>query len=211
VTAREGEATISRNNPKEWIGMKKGIMASQGRRAVVFAACLLVASGALLTGCGGKQKIETRPEEIEPLEDEGEELDRPVVPEATEEGEERAATLPDYASLQPSDYGVEDVFFEFDSSTLTPETMDILAQNARILREADVPILIEGHCDERGTVEYNLALGERRANSVRDYLISLGVPTYRLETVSYGESRPFATGHNERAWALNRRGHFTRP
>jgi peptidoglycan-associated lipoprotein len=67
---------------------------------------------------------------------------------------------------------------------------------------------IEGHCDERGSAEYNLALGDRRARAVKDYLVSLGVDPARLSTISYGEERPFAMGHDEAAWAQNRRGHF---
>jgi peptidoglycan-associated lipoprotein len=89
--------------------------------------------------------------------------------------------------------------------------MGVLSRNARILREIDVTVLIEGHTDERGTVEYNLALGERRAIAVKDYLVSLGVPARRLQVTSYGESRPFAMGSNENAWAQNRRAHFARP
>ena len=69
-------------------------------------------------------------------------------------------------------------------------------------------IIIEGHCDERGTNEYNLALGERRANSAKDYIVNLGVEPSRLKTVSYGEEKPFAEGHSEDAWAQNRRAHF---
>ena len=69
-------------------------------------------------------------------------------------------------------------------------------------------MIIEGHCDERGTNEYNLALGERRANSAKDYIVNLGVEPARLKTVSYGEEKPFAQGHNEEAWAQNRRAHF---
>jgi len=68
--------------------------------------------------------------------------------------------------------------------------------------------MVEGHCDERNTREYNLALGERRANAARDYLIFLGVPAERIKAVSYGEERPFALGHDESAWSLNRRAHF---
>ena len=88
--------------------------------------------------------------------------------------------------------------------------MTTLTRNARILREADVVVVIEGHCDERGTVEYNLALGEKRAKAVKDYLVSLGVPAANLEVTSYGESKPFATGTDDYAWAQNRRAHFAR-
>ena len=73
---------------------------------------------------------------------------------------------------------------------------------------SSIQILIEGHCDERNTREYNLALGERRANAVRDYLIFLGIAPQRIRTISYGEERPFADGSYEEAWRLNRRSHF---
>jgi len=104
---------------------------------------------------------------------------------------------------------VGDVFFDFDVYALSPEARKILANNAEILREASmVKIVVEGHCDERGTREYNLALGERRANSVKKYLVSLGISGSRIQTISYGEDRPFAMGSNEGAWSQNRRAHF---
>jgi peptidoglycan-associated lipoprotein len=102
-----------------------------------------------------------------------------------------------------------DVFFEFDRADLTSEEKDILANNAKFLRAApDVRVVIEGHCDERGTNEYNLGLGERRASVVKSYLVSLGVSASRVRTISYGEEKPFAAGHNEAAWRQNRRAHF---
>jgi peptidoglycan-associated lipoprotein len=76
------------------------------------------------------------------------------------------------------------------------------------MKHPTVKIQIEGHCDERGTNEYNLALGERRANSAKKYLISLGMPADQISTISYGEEKPLDPGHNEEAWAKNRRGHF---
>jgi peptidoglycan-associated lipoprotein len=102
-----------------------------------------------------------------------------------------------------------DVFFAFDKSDPTSEGRDNLANNARLLKAASgVKIVIEGHCDERGTNEYNLGLGERRASAVKNYLVSLGVSASRIKTVSYGEEKPFAAGHNEAAWKQNRRAHF---
>jgi peptidoglycan-associated lipoprotein len=196
------------DEPKEWNGMNKGHMATAGWRLGALAACLLLVLGGLLTGCGGKKEVETDPAADAAT---TEELDAPVIPEPVEPEPSEGTPLPDYASMAPGEYGVEDVFFDFDEYDIEPEYMNVLATDARILREARVPVLIEGHCDERGTVEYNLALGERRANAARDYLISLGVPARALETVSYGESRPFATGYGEQVWALNRRAHFTRP
>jgi peptidoglycan-associated lipoprotein len=178
--------------------------------SVALGLGLLIVCAGLLAGCGGKKEVETNPAETEPAMTE--DLDRPVVPET--EPEEAPAEQPpprDYSLEEPQQYGVRDVFFAFDKSELDQQAMDDLARNARILREVGTTVLIEGHCDERGTVEYNLALGERRAMAVRDYLVSLGVASYRLDTVSYGESRPFVQGHNEQAWAQNRRAHFTRP
>ncbi len=98
------------------------------------------------------------------------------------------------------------VFFAFDSAVLTPEARRTLERQAEWLTLfPEVDLTIEGHCDERGTREYNLALGERRANAMSDYLVSLGVSSSRLRTISYGKERPYALGHNEEAWSLNRR------
>jgi peptidoglycan-associated lipoprotein len=103
-----------------------------------------------------------------------------------------------------------DVFFAYDKSDLTADSRDTLANDAKLLKAASgVNIVIEGHCDERGTNEYNLGLGERRANSVKNYLISLGISASRIKTISYGEEKPFAMGHNEDAWKQNRRAHFS--
>jgi len=102
-----------------------------------------------------------------------------------------------------------DINFEFDQFTLTDTAREKLAKNASILSKySDVKILIEGHCDERGTEEYNLALGERRAESAKQYLVTLGISASRISTISYGEEKPLDPGHNEVAWAKNRRAHF---
>lgn len=98
------------------------------------------------------------------------------------------------------------VYFAFDSAVVRPESEAVLRQQAAWLeRNPNVRVTIEGHTDERGTREYNLALGERRAAAVRGYLIGLGVAPSRIGTVSYGDERPVATGSNEQSWALNRR------
>lgn len=105
--------------------------------------------------------------------------------------------------------GVRTVYFDYDRSDLRPDARETLQHNAEVINSAPGPmILIAGHCDERGTQEYNLALGERRAQAARDYLIQLGVPAERLITVSYGEEQPADPGHNESAWARNRRAEF---
>jgi peptidoglycan-associated lipoprotein len=103
----------------------------------------------------------------------------------------------------------EDIYFEFDKSTLTPAAQDNLLKKADWLREnPDVTATIEGHCDERGTNEYNLALGDRRAESAKAFLVDLGIDASRLTTISYGEERPVCSEKTEECWAKNRRGHF---
>jgi len=104
----------------------------------------------------------------------------------------------------------ENIHFDFDKYNLLPLARQILQRKAEWLRNnPNVSVIIEGHCDERGTNEYNLALGDRRAESAKTYLINLGITGSRLTTISYGEERPVNPGHNEVAWAKNRRAHFT--
>jgi len=99
------------------------------------------------------------------------------------------------------------VFFGFDRYNLTPAARDILQKQAAwMIANTNVSVTIEGHCDERGTREYNLALGDRRANAAADYLMTLGVPATRISTISYGKERPEDPASNEIAWAKNRRG-----
>lgn len=101
------------------------------------------------------------------------------------------------------------VFFDYDRSEISAEGQKVLDANADVLkRNPKWIVTIEGHCDERGTAEYNLALGERRAVAARTYLVSLGIPADRIRTVSYGKEFPFDPGHDEAAWARNRRDHF---
>jgi peptidoglycan-associated lipoprotein len=97
------------------------------------------------------------------------------------------------------------VFFEFDRSDISPEAQQILQRQAEWLqRYPNVTVTIEGHCDERGTREYNLALGERRANAAKQVLVAAGIPASRLSTISYGKDRPIVPGSTEEAWAQNR-------
>jgi peptidoglycan-associated lipoprotein len=101
------------------------------------------------------------------------------------------------------------VYFEFNDFSLSDQAKAVLAQNAAwLMNNAQRDVIIEGHCDERGTDEYNVALGERRANSVKRYLISLGVNAAQLSTISFGEERPSTQGHTEAEWAKNRRAEF---
>jgi peptidoglycan-associated lipoprotein len=109
----------------------------------------------------------------------------------------------------PANSPLKPVFFAYDSDELDEIARRTLDENAGVLRKyATWVITLEGHCDERGTAEYNLALGDRRALAAKNYLLSLGVPSERLRTVSYGKEFPFDPGHDEGAWAKNRRAHL---
>ena len=104
---------------------------------------------------------------------------------------------------------LKDIRFDYDKYDIRREDEEILKENAAFLKKnPDMKIQIEGHCDERGTVEYNLALGERRANSTKRYLVSLGITSDRISTISFGKERPLDPGHHEEAWAKNRRAHI---
>jgi peptidoglycan-associated lipoprotein len=110
-----------------------------------------------------------------------------------------------------SDSGLKPIYFDFDSSSLRPDALIALRDNAEKIKQVPgVYVQIAGHCDERGTQEYNLALGERRALAVRNHLIQLGVSGDRLVTISYGKEFPAVLGSNEAAWAKNRRAEFNR-
>ena len=114
----------------------------------------------------------------------------------------------DVAALNKKGY-LSDAFFDYDLADLREDARSALAADAQWLkRYHTVQVLIEGHCDERGTAAYNLALGDRRGNAAKEYLASLGVDASRLRTVSYGKERPFCTESNETCWQQNRRGHL---
>ncbi len=113
------------------------------------------------------------------------------------------------APAAPATSPMKDVFFDFDKSNIRDDQKAAINDDVVWLKaNARVKITVEGHCDERGTVEYNLALGERRAKTVKDYLVAAGVPADRIAIISYGKERPFVLGHDEAAWKWNRRGHF---
>jgi len=109
----------------------------------------------------------------------------------------------------PAPAPLKDVFFDFDKASIRDDQKAALNDNVGWLKgNTGAKVLLEGHCDERGTAEYNLALGERRAKAVKDYLVAAGVAADRVSTISYGKERPFVLGHDESAWKWNRRGHF---
>lgn len=170
---------------------------------------LLVLITLLAAGCAKKPAPEAVVEAPvvaeQPVEQDVRGFDERPVTEApvTDQGATAGAAMGEVsAELQP-------IFFEFDQYTLSPQARQTLADNAAFLKaRPQVKVLIEGHCDERGSDEYNLALGERRARATQDYLLSLGIAPERLSTISYGEERPLEAGSNEAAWSKNRRAEF---
>ena len=111
----------------------------------------------------------------------------------------------------PFEQGVHDAYFDFDKADIRSDTREALSQTADYLKaNSSIRVTIEGHCDERGSTEYNLGLGDRRAAAVKEYLVSLGISADRMNTVSFGKEKPFCMEHNEPCWQQNRRGHFVR-
>ncbi len=162
------------------------------KKTWLIIALLLVIPGLLFTvGCQKKAVSQTK------------------APAPAPAPEPKAAPAP--VAKPPSGWNItqNNIYFEFDKSTLTPMAQDVLMRHAAWLREnSDVTVTIEGHADERGTNEYNLALGDRRADSAKAFLVDLGIPASRLTTISYGEERPLCMEQSEECWAKNRRGHF---
>ena len=129
----------------------------------------------------------------------------PVPPEPVAEDTIGSKSLDDLNRDSP----LKPLFFELDSADVSGEGQQILQANASIMKKYPAwQITVEGHCDERGTAEYNLALGERRALAAKNYLVSLGIPADKIRVVSYGKEFPFDPGHDEGAWKQNRRAHF---
>ena len=174
----------------------------------------------LLGGCGGKKRppvlgttpggegagaaTETEAQVPEEALDEG-----PDVRAVEGEGAAGADIAGGALGMEGASSPLADIRFELDSASLTDEGRATLEKHALWLQERrNVRVTVEGHCDERGTVEYNLALGEQRARAARDYLVSLGVAAERLGVASYGKERPLDPGPGEAAWARNRRAHF---
>ncbi|MCZ6479081.1 MAG: peptidoglycan-associated lipoprotein Pal [Candidatus Methylomirabilales bacterium] len=183
---------------------RKGVIASMvSWRGPLLGLVLLLPVALLLSGCPKKPEVQTAglaavaPEEVVVVE--------PVV-------EEEVVVVPEEVVVVETEEGpvtIQDVFFDYDKSVIRPDAREALDEDLRVLNEnPGLRVVIEGHCDERGTNEYNLALGERRAKAVRGYLMAGGVDSDRISTISYGEERPFCLGHDETAWQCNRRGHF---
>ena len=181
-------------------------------------ALVLIVPGLMLATSCAKKKIESEPGvvtiEEEPVTEgvtaDDERARRRALEEqriSEERLREQAKARRERAELE--EFQNEHIYFEFDKSRLLPESKEILRNKAKwLMAHPDVSVIIEGHCDERGTSEYNMALGDRRAQSAKSYLVDLEIGSRRLMTISYGEERPLDPGHNERAWAKNRRDQF---
>jgi peptidoglycan-associated lipoprotein len=185
------------------------------RFTVLFLAIALAAGGA---GSACKKKSQPIARPTPPPPDTDMTANRPPAPPEPVT-EAPPVAVPPEPAVSSADMGSLDeinkkgilapVFFEFDSAEMSSEGQAVLAKNAETMKQFPTWVVsIEGHCDERGTAEYNLALGERRALSVRQYLVSLGIAAERLRTVSYGKEFPFDPGHGESSWARNRRANF---
>jgi peptidoglycan-associated lipoprotein len=173
----------------------------------VVAAALVAVAFAALTGCH-HTKPQAPPPPPPPA---------PATPPPAPAPPPTAPPMDEYTRIKGMDTAeidklglFADIRFDFDKADLREADRQTLAKNADNLKKFDfLKVKVEGHADERGTVEYNLALGERRAKASYDYLVSLGVPAQRLTMVSYGKEVPLCTEHTEDCWARNRRDHFT--
>jgi peptidoglycan-associated lipoprotein len=195
-------------------------------RKSLFILILVLCFGLVLTGCPKKTVVKEEPsmkKAEEPAVAEREKAATLEAEKAAREKEEEARRAKEkefektlVAKKEPGISGevfestmLKDIRFDFDKYDIRPRDAEILKENAAVLlKNSNVKIQIEGHCDERGTNVYNLALGERRASAAKKYLLSLGIPGDQVSTISYGEERPFDPGHDEEAWAKNRRAHF---
>lgn len=160
---------------------------------------LVMAFGALTVSCKSKPKVE------EPTAQAGEGTNGTMDPNVAGKN----IVLDDKGSDSGQISGLQSVRFDYDSATLSSDTRRMLAENAEWIKQnSKYTVQIEGHCDSRGSVEYNLALGERRAKAVKNYLVSLGTNSKRLSIISYGEEKPLDSGESEEAFAKNRRANF---
>jgi peptidoglycan-associated lipoprotein len=176
---------------------------------------VIVCFGVILSGCTQKAVVKEEPSakgaELSQAGKDAKEAERIREEEMKREFEKSlvAKKTPGIEGVVLESKMLKDIHFDFDKYSILPAEAEILKENSALLKKyPTMKFQIEGHCDERGTGEYNLALGERRANSAKKYLISLGIEPSRITTISYGEERPFDQAHSEDAWAKNRRAHF---
>lgn len=181
------------------------------KKKLALTLCLVLTLVVFSPACKKKQKGDITPDaDQQEAVQTPEPSDRDTAP--PEEVEDFKSAEPEVREINETATAINDrgelkiIYFGYDKDDLTDAARATLRQNANWLKaNPQWNVVLEGHCDERGTIEYNLALGQRRANSVRSYMASLGVDASRVRTVSYGEERPVDHGHNDAAWAKNRR------
>ena len=179
------------------------------KTSILRLALMVTLAALLAVGCAKKPAPTTMEEEAPTVTKMPEQEVSGVKEQEMSEAEIRERERAAQAEREAAMLQLQRIFFDFDQYVLTPEARDILDQNAAYLKaHPDVKVRIEGHTDERGSDEYNLALGERRAQSAQKYLVSLGIDPSRLDVISYGEEKPLDPANNEEAWAKNRRDEF---
>ena len=166
-------------------------------------AVMVVALGLSLAACGCFQQA-MRGEQAPPPAPEQKAMAAPE-----ERHEAPPAPAPEAQAAPEAAVGLSDIYFDFDKYDIRPGDAEVLKKNYEWFSSQPGRVRIEGNCDERGTVEYNLVLGQKRADAAKRYLVGLGVDAGRLDTISYGKEKPLDPGHNEAAWSKNRRDHFT--
>jgi peptidoglycan-associated lipoprotein len=198
------------------------------KRFFVFLTLMLIFPLSLATVSCGKKTIKSEPVVTRPAEDDAqrraaerarqEELERQNELERqrriaeerlSQESKAKEEALSRKTEPAAVAFSQEDIYFDYDSAVLSAAAQEVLKKKAEYLRsKGSLTIIIEGHCDERGTAEYNLALGDRRAEAAKSFLVAMGISGNRISTISFGEERPADRGRTEEAWARNRRAHF---
>jgi peptidoglycan-associated lipoprotein len=163
-------------------------------------ATLALAGGLLAlvvaVGCASRKQVSTN-------------VPEPTPPPPTETAPPPREDTAPPPPVEETRSALQDAYFDYDDASLRDDAKNALENNAKYMeKNSGVNVVVEGHCDERGSVEYNVALGEKRARAAKDFLVSYGVSASRITTISYGKERPFDQGHTEEAWAKNRRAHF---
>ena len=186
----------------------------------VFILLLVLTFMSVLTSCAQKKVVQPQqPPAVTPQEPKAKAPEVPAQKKIPEERAEEKITEQQLAKIETKEVEVpkyteekgvfEDIYFDFDKYDIRPDAKPILESLSDwLIKNKPSKLLIEGHCDERGTSEYNLALGDRRAKATKDYLVALGVSSGRIETISYGKEKPICTEATEECWQKNRRSHF---
>ena len=188
------------------------------RRKYLMVVLLMVACAAMIAGCTTKELTKSSGETpAQNVSSEGQQKANNISSTGQQNNNDQNAGLKNSekqnmatsSEMRNEKRGLEDIHFDFDKSNIRQDDRKILSRNAAYLsKNKNVKIIIEGNCDERGTAEYNMALGERRADEAKKYLVNLGINGKRITTISYGSEKPLDPGHDEDAWAKNRRDHF---